>query len=351
MPRVDLFKILVIRFASKSNSKVNELTETLSEAPRRGISGLFALMILALSSMPLAALAQDRKAELSVYKGAGCEGSARIAGFERWLVRPIDRVVDFLARDTWRSMVSSGKWISDCWKTTRYKVSLAIPMLPSDRQSNLEEGAGGAYNSYFRELAEAFVSNGQGDAILRLGWEFNGGWYPWAAQRNPEAWVALWKQIVTTMRAVPGARFKFDWSPTLGWQQVRSDKVYPGDDYVDIIGLDVYNQTWNSKATTPEARWGDLMDQSYGLKWHAEFARKHGKCMSFPEWGTGTRPDGHGGGDDPLFVRNMAAWISSHNVCYHGIWDYPASDFNAEVSKGNLPGAGKEIREKFGKLQ
>jgi len=293
--------------------------------------------------------ARGARPELSVYKGAGCAGSARIAGFEQWLGRPVDRVVDFLARDTWPSVLSSGKWISDCWKNSPYKLSFAIPMLTSDRKSTLEAGATGAYNTYFQQLAETFIANGQGNAILRLGWEFNGGWYPWAAKPNPDAWIAMWKQIVTAMRAVPGAHFKFDWTPTLGWQQIPPDKVYPGDDYVDIIGLDVYNQTWNNKANTPEKRWDDLLNQSYGLKWHADFARKRGKCMSFPEWGTGTRPDGHGGGDDPLFVRNMAAWIKSHNVCYHGIWDYAASDYNAEVSKGKLPNAGQEIRGEFGK--
>ena len=287
--------------------------------------------------------------ELAVYKGAGCDGKKRIAAFEAWLGRPVDRVIDFLARDRWATVISSGKWVSHCWRGTPYKVTFSIPMLPADKESTLEAGMNGAYNDYFRELANTFVANGQGDAILRIGWEFNGGWYPWAAKRNPDAWIALWRHIVTTMRSVPGARFRFDWNPTLGWQQIPPDKVYPGDDYVDIIGLDVYNQTWEKTATTPELRWRDLMDRSYGLRWHADFARQHGKPMSFAEWGTGTRADGHGGGDDPLFVRNMTEWIKEHDVLYHGYWDYPAKDFNAELSSGQFPLSGAELRRAFGK--
>lgn len=287
-------------------------------------------------------------ADLAVYKGAGCEGRPRLADFEAWLGRPVDRVVDFLARDSWDSILRSARWVSGCWRDTPYALVLSIPMLPDKTCATLAEGARGAYNEHFRAIAERLVADGHGRAVLRIGWEFNGGWYPWAAKRDPGAWVGMWRQIVTTMRAVPGANFLFDWNPTLGWQQIPADRVYPGDDYVDVIGLDTYNQTWNRAADTPERRWADLMNQPYGLKWHAGFARARGKPMSFAEWGTGTRPDGHGGGDDPLYIRNMADWIHRHPVLYHGYWDYPAADFHARLSAGRFPLAGAELRRQFG---
>lgn len=311
----------------------------------RRIAGGLALLLLGVVTPAVA----HPIPELAVYKGAGCDGRKRIATFEHWLGRPVDRVIDFLARDRWSSIFSSAQWISDCWKTTPYRLTISIPMLPAEPGATLAAGATGAYDDQFRRLARIFVANGQGDAVLRIGWEFNGGWYPWAAKRDPQAWVSLWRRIVTAMRGVPGARFRFDWNPTLGWQQIPPDRLYPGDAYVDVIGLDVYNQTWEKTATTPEARWRDLMDRAYGLRWHADFATRHGKPMSFPEWGTGTRPDGHGGGDDPLFVQNMSAWIAGHDVLYHGYWDYPASDFNAELSTGRLPRSGAALRHAFGR--
>jgi hypothetical protein len=70
--------------------------------------------------------------------------------------------------------------------------------------------------------------------------------------------------------------------------------------------------------------------------------------MSFPEWGTGTRPDGHGGGDDPYFIQQMASWIASANVLYHDYWDYPASDYNAKLSDNHQPNAGAMFRQLFG---
>jgi beta-mannanase len=63
---------------------------------------------------------------------------------------------------------------------------------------------------------------------------------------------------------------------------IAADKVYPGDAYVDLIGLDVYNQSPDLDIT-PQGRWSYLMNQSFGLKWHANFGGGHRKWISFPE--------------------------------------------------------------------
>ena len=78
------------------------------------------------------------------------------------------------------------------------------------------------------------VSAGQGSSIIRPGWEFNGGWFPWAANGQAAAFVAYWQQIVTTMRSVPGQNFTFEWNPTAGDQGVGNlANYYPGNAYVD----------------------------------------------------------------------------------------------------------------------
>lgn len=99
---------------------------------------------------------------------------------------------------------------------------------------------------------------------------------------------------------------------------------------------------------TPEQVWNWLLNQPYGLKWQRDFALAHGKSISFPEWGTGTRPDGHGGGDDPYFLSHMADWIAANPVAYHIYWDYPAPDYNGRLSDGSQPAAGAVFLQKFG---
>ena len=53
----------------------------------------------------------------------------------------------------------------------------SVPLLPKDG-STLAAGASGAYDAHFETMARELVAQGQGDAIIRLGWEFNGSWYP-----------------------------------------------------------------------------------------------------------------------------------------------------------------------------
>jgi hypothetical protein len=194
-------------------------------------------------------------------------------------------------------------------------------------------------------MARELVRHGQGDAILRLGWEFDGDWYPWAAGRDPQAFVAYWRRTVDAIRAVPGAHFSFDWTASIGGGGIAPDRAYPGDDYVDVIGLDVYDQGWADGFEDPDRRWRTLRDGRYGLRWHRAFAAAHGKPESFPEWGLADRPDGHGGGDDAAFVRRMHAWIAAGHVRYHCYFDFDAED--ARHRLGGFPAAADEFRRRF----
>jgi len=286
-------------------------------------------------------------APLGVYQGNGCTGVKQLDKFVEWFGQKPDIALDFFAPDSWESMTNDAVWAMECWKKAAIPIVFSLPMLPKGAYT-LTEGSVGSYDEAFVRLAKAMVEHGYGSAIVRIGWEFNGGWFVWAAKRDPVSWKAYWRRVVTAMRSVPGAKFRFDWCSTEGENQIRPDSVYPGDDVVDIIGMDVYNQTWDKNVSTPQQRWSELLDQPYGLKWQRDFARAHNKPMSFPEWGTGTRPDGHGGGDDPNFVEEMAKWIADNNVAYQSYWDYPASDYNARLSDGHQPLAGSAYQKAFG---
>lgn len=308
-------------------------------------------VLLAVAVLMLAVPAARADAELAVYKGAGCDGVKRIPAFEAWLGRRADRVVDFLDGKNWAAMTGSAKWIAQCWQKPGYKLALSVPMLTKDKSATLADGARGDLDHHFREIARILVETGHGDSILRIGWEFNGAWYPWAASQDPESFVAFWRRIVVTMRSVPGNRFRFDWNPTVGTTKIDPERVYPGDDVVDIIGMDIYNQSWHPRRDDPAVRWDEKVNGPHGLKWHRDFAKAHNKPRSFPEWGTGTRKDGHGYGDDPVFVKNMHEWIAAPDVIYHGYWDYRAPDFNAELSTGQSPAAAAQFQALFAKTR
>ncbi len=296
---------------------------------------------------------------LGVHDQAACasnhrKGIENTRQFAQWLGRRPDLVMDFAWWNSWSDILRSSSLLPSCWRSEGYRnLAFSVPLLPNDHVSTLEQGAAGAYDNYFLQIAQALIANGYGHAIIRLGWEFNLPNYPWAAAKNPQAWVAYFQRVVGVMRSAPGAEFRFDWNPAVDGAYARPGHiapplVYPGDQFVDIIGLDVYNQWWGDPSVPPEQRWEALAHQPYGLEWHRDFAAQHGKPMSFPEWGTGTRPDGHGGGDDDYFVTQMASWILANNVAYHDYWDEQAPDYNAQLSNGQFPRAGAAFRRTFG---
>ena len=287
----------------------------------------------------------------SVYGGNGCTGVKGLAAFNAWSGNTLDRGFDNIAFDSWAGMQTDASWAANCWKNAGYKsMTFTLPMLVRDGVSTLALGAAGNYNAQFATVAARLVSAGYGGATIRLGPEFNGGWFPWAAAKDPQSFVLYWRQIVATMRSVPGAAFKFDWCSNWGKQQIGPDLVYPGDDVVDIIGMDVYNSWWGEADRDPQHRWLTFKTASYGLYWLSAFATQHGKPMSFPEWGTGTRPDGHGGGDDPVFVTGMANFIYLNRVAYSNYFDYTAPDYNAKLSSGAYPLAGNALKQNYWKL-
>jgi hypothetical protein len=283
-----------------------------------------------------------------VYRGAGCTGRDRMAAFETLIGRPAAGIAEFTELVDWQHMVNSANWALGCWDGRRTGLSQAVPMLMQDGSgTTLRAGARGEYDRHFRDLGALLVAHGHADAFLRIGWEFNGDWYPWAAKDDPAAWKAYFRRIVAALRSVPGQRFRIVWNPAQGEQRIAPDRLYPGDDVVDVIGLDFYNQSWGPGAGDPAARWENLRTMPYGLDWLARFGREHRKPVALPEWGTGTRPDGHGGGDDPLFVAGVARWIAANDVAYHVYWDYDAGDFNGELSSGRQPRAAAAFRRAF----
>jgi hypothetical protein len=120
------------------------------------------------------------------------------------------------------------------------------------------------------------------------------------------------------MRAVPGSSFTFNWNPNLGAGTFPAELAYPGNAYVDVVGIDVYDTSWTwyptpSGVSVEKARqsaWSWVLNGDHGLTFWSSFARQHGKPMSISEWGVTWRADGHGGGDNPYFIDRMMDFIA-----------------------------------------
>ncbi len=249
---------------------------------------------------------------------------------------------------SWGTMTSAGGL--HAWHGSGYRVVLGVPMIPKGAGGSLAAGASGAYNSNFVTLAQNLVAAGVPNAILRVGWEFNGTWYPWSVANATDAqnFAAYFRNIVNAMRSVPGQQFAFMWNPNgSGPTSYSPDQAYPGDAYVDYVGTDVYDNCWCSPQT-PQNAWNSQLSQPWGLNWLAGFAGAHGKPIGFPEWSVDFRHDGHGMGDDPSFINQFGGWIAAHGVAFTDIFSFDAPDQQNNITDGSFPNALAAFRSDFG---
>lgn len=292
---------------------------------------------------------------IGVYHGAG--NTPAVRQFEQRLGRRVDLAHDYLDKRSW-SAITNVSWMAERWTDAGFagRMVFTVPMLPN-RGATLKNGAAGKYNKYFRRVARRLVAHGQGTSTLRLGPEFNGRWFSWTivVPNGAKLYARYWRQIVNTMRGVPGAKFKFDWAVNAGsaWinngtRQLKAARAYPGNRYVDFIGMDVYDQSWAPHRKDAKKRWNEYVNQHDGLNWHRRFAAAKGKPMSIPEWGLVDRKDGHGGGDNPYFISQMHKWIQSHQIAYHMYFE--STDPNAQygVFNGGFPRSAKRFVRYFG---
>jgi hypothetical protein len=216
---------------------------------------------------------------------------------------------------------------------------LNVPMLEGNEEgvpdrrvrSLLRSGARGAFDRHYRQLAENLVGLGLPDTVVVLGWEMNGITYTHRCGPDPEAWRAYWRRIVETMRSVPGQKFRFDFAPNRGRDAVPWTECYPGDDVVDIIGMDSYDQP-------PGSSFDEQVRTPYGLQHQVDFAAAHGKPISYPEWGLFRN------GDNPEYMRRMLDWIAQHkplyqtitDYCPHGVWQCDRNPESSEVFRKKL---------------
>jgi hypothetical protein len=316
---------------------------------------VFAMAVSLSFSSGAEALGEPGRPTLGVYRDCGRKGTSGTDEFSAWLGLPVTLGQDSMPTvATWEHLRGE-PWLLDPWaewkkKGPRRRFVLSVAMLPGPRglkgpsrgtaagiPVSFEAGARGEYNAYFTALAENLIKAGLEDSILRIGWEMNGNWYTWSARGHEEGYAAYWRQIVTTIRRVPGAeKLQFNFNPTDDPGKCDIEKAWPGDDFVDVVGLDLYDCSWIPETYPfPEGLseeevllrqkkvWAEL--HLPRLKRWSRFAQAHQKPFCFPEWGLCARPvkGGHGGGDNPYFIEKMHEFMTDpkNNVVAQSYFD------------------------------
>nr|MBA3665564.1 hypothetical protein [Bacteroidota bacterium] len=93
--------------------------------------------------------------------------------------------------------------------------------------------------------------------LLRILHEFNGDWYPWCTinnDKNPFLVAKAYRYIINIFRENNVNNVKFIWCPNSmsvpqeSWNDIMD--AYPGNEYVDYVGMDVYNGAGSGKGVS-----------------------------------------------------------------------------------------------------
>jgi len=126
---------------------------------RRALARAAAAMAAA-SAAPAQGVAAPAAIRIGTYGGAGSTGVPEVAAYEKWLGRPLDVVLDFLEKETWAGMVNEAGWMSSCWRDAgRRSLIVSVPMLVSEGQPTMAQGARGDYDQHFAALGRKLVES------------------------------------------------------------------------------------------------------------------------------------------------------------------------------------------------
>ena len=127
----------------------------------------------------------------------------------------------------------------------------------------------GKYDRYIDNWASSARAFG-GEVWIRFGHEMNGNWYPWSlSAQNGDAgtYVKAYQRIHDRFRRAGASNVRWVWCfnaesvPQATWNDPK--RAYPGDGYVDAIGMDGYN----FGDTTAHSKW-----QSFSQVFAAPYA-------------------------------------------------------------------------------
>lgn len=126
----------------------------------------------------------------------------------------------------------------------------AIPLVTMGLPSgvSLEEVANGAQDAQIREWARKAKAFGY-PFLFRPWREMNGAWYSWG--RDPH-YVEAWRHFHDLVEEEGATNVTWAWIVNTIWSDPESDPTpyYPGDAYVDWVGMDAYN--WGRNPIQPD---------------------------------------------------------------------------------------------------
>ena len=166
-------------------------------------------------------------------------------------------------------------WYPNCFDDAKRQMDIFEPLgitphivwmpffTPSKRSDVLLDIIDGKQDAIIDEMAQKCASYGK-PIFMRFAHEMNGTWYPWSGPScgagvsrrygsssipdGPEKYIDAFRYVKNKFDATGATNVIWVWSPNADsvpgedWNQLTN--YYPGDDYVDWVGVDFYGLFW-----------------------------------------------------------------------------------------------------------
>ena len=159
-------------------------------------------------------------------------------------------------------------------------------------------------SNFLRSLKD---EHGQPVPVIFRPWHENsGGWFWWGKGLcTAQEYKALWNCLQDKLLADGLTNIVWSWSPNFGMKDDDMD-TYPGNDRVDIIGLDAYQQSSDDGAF--------ISTLNKDLTMLCEFAKKSGRLVALTECGYQNLPD------PTWWTRVLKPQIEKYPLSYFLVW-------------------------------
>jgi hypothetical protein len=224
--------------------------------------------------------------------------------------RPCKIAQTYTDRTSYASMTSGTSWTFEFFADFNGALVISQGQVPNGGEGDVAGCAAGEFDSRWRDFGNLMVAHGRGDSVVRLGWEMNESTMAWRGI-DTAAYLGCYRHAASNIRATNPAVL-LDWSinghgTPAGLCGGLSTNCYPGDAYVDIVGIDNYD---HFPRASSRAVFDRTAARQEGITWLYDFARRHGKPFSVGEWGV--VPTGDADKENPDFILFMHEWFAAH---------------------------------------
>jgi hypothetical protein len=200
------------------------------------------------------------------------------------------------------------------WEPKNYPLAGSNPEQPSYALRTIIRGDHDDYIRRFAQDAKEWTEKRNEPLYLRFAHEMNGDWYPWGVGVNgnrPGEYVAAWRHVHDIFEQEEATKVEWVWTPNVreGTPEAATYRsLFPGDAYVDWVGLDGYN--WGSGRARPDGQVsGGQVSEERTANWQSfgeVFARSYGELVELTDkpMVIGETGSAESGGDKAAWIRD-----------------------------------------------